>query len=373
MFRRFRTHVPFILVSIALGTPYLGCSSSSPSRTNTDGAVETGGSPGNGGSSGTGGLAGSGGTVGTGGTAGIGGTVGGGGGTGTGGMIATGGRTGGTTAIGGTIATGGRTGGWTGTGGTIATGGRTGAGGTNATGGRTGGGTGTGGTTATGGATAAGGTTSTGGRTGGTTAAGGTTATGGMAGAGGGTGLGGSTGPGGEYGFTYRSPGSQSITCTDSDRTQTFDVQDEDSLCTFHHDSRVDYVYVRASPTGECSRFYVPLYKIDLAQISVDGVVTTLANVQYDFGGNHHNDTVAFAFGGKTYKYGHSSFGYGYRRCQPMDCMVVYAAGSSTTVETDGCTSARTLPEVCVAIEADLTHAALTPDPFKKCPGDPNP
>jgi hypothetical protein len=56
-----------------------------------------------------------------------------------------------------------------------------------------------------------------------------------------------------------------------------------------------------------------------------------------------------------------------------MDCLVVYAPGSSTSVETDGCTAARTLPEVCVAIKADGTHAALAPDPFKKCADDPAP
>ncbi len=56
-----------------------------------------------------------------------------------------------------------------------------------------------------------------------------------------------------------------------------------------------------------------------------------------------------------------------------MDCLVVYAAGSSTNVGTDGCTPSRTLPEVCVAFKANGTHAALSPDPFKKCTDDPNP
>ncbi len=114
------------------------------------------------------------------------------------------------------------------------------------------------------------------------------------------------------------------------------------------------------------------MHKLELAQVSMDGVVTSLANSQYDYGGNHHNDSVSFDSDGHTYKYSHSSLGFGGRRCQAMDCMIVYAAGSSTTVETDGCTPARTLPEVCVAIKADRTHAALLPDPFKKCPGDPS-
>jgi hypothetical protein len=262
------------------------------------------------------------------------------------------------------------------TGGVPATGGLAGTGGVSATGGvtRSGGASGSGGDKATGGATGFGGADGTGGITGGGggTGSGGASGTGGIAGVGGSAASGGSTGTGGEYGFTYRSPGSQSITCTDNGQTRTFEVLDEDWLCTFHHDSRVDYVYVRASPTGECAKFLIPLYEIELAQISVDGVAASLAHAEYDFGGNHHNDSVSFAFGGKTYKYSHSSLGYGYRQCQPMDCMVVYAAGSATTVETDGCTATRTLPEVCVAIKADQTHAALMPDPFKKCPGDPN-
>lgn len=196
--------------------------------------------------------------------------------------------------------------------------------------------------------------------------------TGGSGGSGGGSGTGGTPGEG-EYGFSYRSPGSKSVTCAGEIGSQTMDEPDQDWLCTFHHGGRTDYVYLRASATGEClPGLYVPQYKLELAQISSDGAVTPLDHAQYDYGGNHHNDTVSFDFEGRIHKYGHSSFGYGGRRCQPMDCRVVYAAGSSTTVETDGCTSARTLPEVCVAIKADRTHAVLTTDPYKKCPGDPS-
>jgi hypothetical protein len=381
----------------------LACSSGNPPSKQNDGGASdgvtdgpgTGGFPGSGGASvladartpGTGGVTATGGLAGTGGVSATGGVTASGGRPGTGGITATGGATrsggasgtGGDKATGGATASGGRpgTGGITATGGATRSGGASGTGGVSATGGVTasGGRPGTGGITATGGTTGSSGASGSGGdsATGGATGSGGASGTGGIAGVGGSTASGGSTGTGGEYGFTYRSPGSQSITCTDSGQTRTFEVLDEDWLCTFHHDSRVDYVYVRASPTGECARFLIPLYQIELAQISVDGVVTSLADAHYDFGGNHHNDSVSFAFGGKTYKYSHSSLGYGYRQCQPMDCMVVYAAGSATTVETDGCTATRTLPEVCVAIKADQTHAALAPDPFKKCPGDPNP
>lgn len=248
-----------------------------------------------------------------------------------------------------------------GTGGAVS-GGRSGQAGSNGTG--MAGNSGAGGLGGAGGSAPSGGTTA----TGGTSASGGTSSTGGT------TSTGGSTGGGGEYGFTYRSPGSKSITCAGEIGTQTMDEPDEDWLCTFHHGNRADYVYIRASATGEClPGLYVPQYRLELAEISMDGAVTSLANAKYDYGGNHHNDAVSFDFEGRTHKYDHSSLGYGGRRCQPMDCMVVYAAGSATVVETDGCTSARTLPEVCVAIKANRTHGALTPDPFKRCPGDPSP
>jgi hypothetical protein len=113
-----------------------------------------------------------------------------------------------------------------------------------------------------------------------------------------------------------------------------------------------------------------PTFKIDAAQISVGGQVSSLANAKYDWGGNHHNDALQFDYQGKTYKYYHSSFGFGWRRCQPMDCINIYPVGS-TTLETEGCSSKRTLPEVCVPIKADKAHDPLV-DHFQKCAGDSN-
>jgi hypothetical protein len=112
------------------------------------------------------------------------------------------------------------------------------------------------------------------------------------------------------------------------------------------------------------------VYTASLAQISIGGVVTALANAKYDYGAGHHNDSLQFDYQGKTYKYYHSSFGFGWRQCQPMDCINTYALGS-TTPETEGCAPARTAPEICVPIKADGTHDALV-DTFKKCPGDAN-
>jgi hypothetical protein len=253
-----------------------------------------------------------------------------------------------------------------GQGGTSAMGGATNAGGTSAAGGKTstGGNAGAGGATGgnkTGGNTGAGGATG-GSKTGSTTGAAGNTGSGGKGGTGGATGAGGtgaagSTGSaGGDFGFTFRP------------------VQDKqlDYLCTLNAAGPSTYVYVRLDQTGTKSVGIatIPVYAPALAKISVNGAVSDLANATYDYGGGHNNDSLQFDYQGKSYKYYHSSFGFGFRQCQPMDCVSIYAPGA-TTPTTDGCTAARALPEVCVIIKADGTHDPLV-DKFKKCAGDSN-
>lgn len=171
----------------------------------------------------------------------------------------------------------------------------------------------------------------------------------------GGMGSGGSRETGdGEFGFSYRAPGADNL----------------DWLCTFNQDSDSGHVYVRLLQTGttQVGIGKVPVYEVELAQISLGGEVSALTSVNYDHGGGHNNDSITFDFGGKTHTYYHSSFGFGFRKCQNMDCRNVYAAGT-TTLETEGCDSNRTLPEVCVSFKPDGTHDALV-DKFMKCPGD---
>ena len=234
--------------------------------------------------------------------------------------------------------------------GAAGSGGRTGSGG-GASGGRngSGGGTASGGATSTGGANATGGASATGGANGG--GRGGTSATGGAAGSAAATG---GTSGGGEFGFAYRRPG----------------PTDVDWLCTFRQAGVSGHVYARFDQTGTMMAGIatIPVYATALAQLSVGGVISDLANAQYDYGGGHHNDSLRFDHQGKSYKYYHSSFGFGFRACQPMDCISVYAPGA-TAAEGDGCTSARALPETCVRIKSDGTHDPLT-DRFMKCPGD---
>jgi hypothetical protein len=175
----------------------------------------------------------------------------------------------------------------------------------------------------------------------------------------GGTTSGGSDAQGGEggteeYGFTLRKPGAENL----------------DWLCTFNGDAEAGYVYVRLVQTGTEMKGLAetPVYAAELAQLSVNGKVSALQNAHYDYGGGHRNDALSFDYGGKTHSYYHSSFGFGFRSCQPMDCRNVHALGMAL-LETEGCGATRSLPETCVAIEADGSHDMLV-DTFRKCPGD---
>jgi hypothetical protein len=180
--------------------------------------------------------------------------------------------------------------------------------------------------------------------------------TGGSASSGGvaGSSMGGGAGEPGEYGFSYRIPGEKNL----------------DWLCTFNEGAESGHVYVRLLETGMMSVGLAtyPVYATELAQISIDGQLSELAATTYDYGGGHHNDSLAFEYGGKSHRYYHSSFGFGFRSCQNMDCRNVHALGT-TTMETEGCASDRALPEVCVSFEPDGTHAPLV-DQFMKCNGD---
>jgi hypothetical protein len=154
-----------------------------------------------------------------------------------------------------------------------------------------------------------------------------------------------SAGAGGEYGFTYRSPGSHTVSCTGSLGTLTINSADMDWLCTFDQANKKGYVYVQSSVTSaDCVAMgAMPIYTTELAQISIDGVVTSLATARYFYGDVHNNDYLTIDYQGATYKYFHSSLGYGWRKCQPMDCVNIYVL-DSTTLQTEGCTSARTSP-----------------------------
>lgn len=157
-----------------------------------------------------------------------------------------------------------------------------------------------------------------------------------------------------EHGFAVRRPGEKDL----------------DWLCTFNGTRAPAYLYVRLHQTGtqKTGIAETPLYTPELAQLSIDGEVSSLENVQYDYGGGHHNDSLSFDYGGERHSYYHSSFGFGFRACRPMDCRNVYELGATSPKE-EGCSADRALPEVCVSVDPDGTHAPLT-DSFMKCKGD---
>lgn len=203
---------------------------------------------------------------------------------------------------------------------------------------------------------------------------------GGNADGGGGAGGGGATGGGGEnfgggteeLGFTIRTPEERSVTCSEYPEgfpTGPKTFADADWLCTYDYGGVTGYIYIASTPVDcEWTLDANPVFETKRAQISIDGAVTDLTDAAYDWGGNHHNDSLTFTYEGSSFQYYHSSFGFGFRSCQNMDCTTV---SEGTTLVEDGCTKERTLPIVCQQIMPDGTHGELV-DTFMPCAGDPN-
>jgi len=171
-----------------------------------------------------------------------------------------------------------------------------------------------------------------------------------------------------EHGFEIRLPETHMITCSEyptgyPEGPQEFD--DADWLCTFDDGAAQGHIYVQSSPIdcGQGLFMFYPIFETGVAAISIAGEVSALDDAEYDWGGNHHNDSLSFGFAGKQYVYDHSSFGPGYRACAPVDCMRVFVG--SELIE-DGCTQARTLPIVCEEIHPDGSHDPLE-DTFEPC------
>ncbi len=189
-----------------------------------------------------------------------------------------------------------------------------------------------------------------------------------IGGAGGEGGQGGSGGQGviDEYGFELRVPPTVTVPCEGFDcNGPTADLPAIDYVCTFVVEDYVAAAYFQFDPllSGE---FY-PEYQPVGAWLSVDNALSEIT-ATYDYGGRHHNDEITAQIDGLTWRFAHSSYGFGFRVCQPMDCLQQVDAGA---VVQDGCTVDRTLPIVCAPVEADGTHPPLS-DTFAPCNGDPN-
>ena len=176
------------------------------------------------------------------------------------------------------------------------------------------------------------------------------------------------TTPPGPYGFTLRTPDPAAYTCADEpwDDGQMGDV---DHVCTFAYGGVDAVIYLQATPVGceSVGMSWAPVFSTT-AWLSIDGAVTPLDAPLYDHGGNHNNDFAEFTYDGTRFRLWHSSFGFGWRKCQPMDCIYVLAA-DGTTIAEDGCDPTRTLPVTCDRITAEHGTPDLTDD-FALCNGD---
>jgi hypothetical protein len=166
------------------------------------------------------------------------------------------------------------------------------------------------------------------------------------------------------YGFVLQPPSSNTVTCEDIGDT-SFD--DADWICAFDYGGAHGYVYLLAEATA-CK--ISPTLTVRVAQLSLNGVVTTLKGATYDWGGNHHNDSISFLHNGNRFTFFHSSFGYGSRSCQNMDCLNVDMGATGKTTDV-GCGTDRKNPIVCSKVKSDGAFDDLSIDPFERCPGDP--
>lgn len=178
-----------------------------------------------------------------------------------------------------------------------------------------------------------------------------------------------------DFGFVVRKPTEHALACANPPpgSPATLKALDADWICTFAHKGQSGHIYVQSTPKACQNGGMAALatYQAQGAWISLPSGVFQLGGAQYDWGGNHHNDSLDFDWQGVHYKAYHSSFGFGWRQCQAMDCLQVTSGLGGTVIE-DGCTKDRTLPIWCSQVQADGTYPPVV-DAFKKCPGDPNP
>lgn len=149
-----------------------------------------------------------------------------------------------------------------------------------------------------------------------------------------------------------------------------YEGPDKNFLCTIDYEDMHGFVYSHSRPI-DCEVFWgpMPVYETTI-ELIVDGSPVEIVEPFYDHGGNHQNDALQFELDGRMYKIYHSSFGFGFRACQAMDCLQVFHSDGVTLV-TDGCTKDRELPVVCKPIPEDGSCPDLV-DEFKPCAGDPN-
>jgi len=141
-----------------------------------------------------------------------------------------------------------------------------------------------------------------------------------------------------------------------------------DWICSFEYEGDKGFFYIQASPSGtEGFMQKHPTYSTDKAYLYFGEEAIEVKDASYDWGGNHHNDIVEFGYNKMQFKYSHSSFGFGWRSCQEMDCMEVYDEDEEVVI--NGCTSDRKVPVICRQVNEDGKVENFV-DTFEKCEGD---
>jgi hypothetical protein len=171
------------------------------------------------------------------------------------------------------------------------------------------------------------------------------------------------------WGFSLFAPQDRDVPCVDVSvcPNGTSAARDVGYVCSARIGDAEAVLHIDARPTSVRTDFFaLPVYGDVRAQVLQDGVVTNLdgASVGYDYGGNHHNDFFYIIVDDVRYTLNHSSFGFGFRSCQPPDC--VQTEGGENDI--DGCQPTRTVFAACIEVTDPI--AALT-DNFMTCPGDP--
>lgn len=181
-----------------------------------------------------------------------------------------------------------------------------------------------------------------------------------------------------DFGFEMRTTVSHELPCEEDEfscPTGSFTAQEIAYVCTLNAVGDVNgdgvtdgaddgVVYVHARPTAiNAGGFPFAVYDDVDGFFAADGVVVAV-DATYDFGGNHHNDTIGVAVDGAIVTFDHSSYGFGFRACHPPDCLKIEGDDGSFV---DGCNPERTRPVACIAVVDPLPPLV---DNFATCAGD---
>jgi hypothetical protein len=190
--------------------------------------------------------------------------------------------------------------------------------------------------------------------------------------------------------FIIRVPQEHTLTCTGTGGGQIAQFMDIDQVCRIANAALNVDLYIQTTPTAcTTAGWVVPTTYGASAFIKRNHTIEPVAVASYDYGGNHHNDTITFTLDNETHVLWHSSIGYGGRRCAPIDCQI--RCGTNPTCDeysgftVNGCERAAgsgppPLPVICVVVNADgslpplldpwTAHTGYPDYPLLPCPGE---